>query len=89
MGTTVLTHRVYLLVDQRAGPCVVGIGGTLAEVMQEVEGARFKRTCATGNLDLFPFCLVWLERMETQSETKPHRFCCNATRKPNASPNKT
>ncbi|WP_152670223.1 GIY-YIG nuclease family protein [Lysobacter capsici] len=64
---TAAPHMVYLLADQRAGPYVIGVGGLLADVMQEVKATHFKRTCAANDIYLAAFCLVWFERMQTRS----------------------
>lgn len=66
-GMSKQLYMVYMLADQRVGPYVIGVGGLLDEVMREVKDVHFKRTCAAGDPNLFPFCLVWLERMDTLS----------------------
>lgn len=64
---TAAPHMVYLLADQRAGPCVIGVGGLLEDAMREVRQTHFKRTCAADDIHLAAFCLVWFERMQTHS----------------------
>ncbi|WP_408952116.1 hypothetical protein [Lysobacter sp. Hz 25] len=61
---------VYLLADQRAGPYVMGIGGLLDEVMQEVRETHRKRVAASGDRNLAAFCLVWYEGVKTYEEAR-------------------
>lgn len=76
-------HMVYLLADQRRGPYVVGVGGQLDDVVQEVRELHFKRECRAGDRFLAPFCLVWVERFATHADASeraaqirawPHRW---------------
>lgn len=67
MNVSTAPYMVYLLADQRAGPYVIGVGGLLEDVMREIKQTHFERTCAADDPRLAAFCLVWFERMQTQS----------------------